>query len=97
MPHFNKKMLSFFVTTKCNLCCRYCYNADERRSISEQTIDLNFAKTGIDWYFTHYPYRHIRFYGPGEPTQAFEEMKNMRSKNLIGRTEEISLLEDSNG
>lgn len=29
MPHCNKKMISFFLTTKCNLCCRYCYNAKE--------------------------------------------------------------------
>lgn len=79
MPHCNKKMLSFFVTTKCNLCCRYCYNAEERHAITEQTMSLDFAKAGIDWYFTNTPYRHIRFYGPGEPTQAFDEMKVITS------------------
>lgn len=27
MPHINKQMASFFLTTKCNLRCVYCYNA----------------------------------------------------------------------
>ena len=79
MPHFNKKMASFFLTTRCNLCCRYCYNAKERSEIQESTISLEIAQAGIDWYFSHYPYRHIRFYGPGEPTQAFATMQSITS------------------
>lgn len=69
-------MLSFFLTTKCNLCCRYCYNAEERELV-EQTIDLEIAKHAIDWYFSSNSSRHIRFYGPGEPTQEFEKMKKI--------------------
>lgn len=77
MPHCNKKMISFFLTTKCNLCCRYCYNAEERNAIDEQTIPLEIAKAGIDWYFSTNESRHIRFYGPGEPTQEFDKMKKI--------------------
>lgn len=77
MPHCNKKMISFFLTTKCNLCCRYCYNAKERNAIEEQTIPMEIAKAGIDWYFQNNESRHIRFYGPGEPTQEFEKMKQI--------------------
>lgn len=77
MPHCNKKMLSFFLTTKCNLCCRYCYNAQERNSIEEQTIPLDIAKAAVDWYFADNESRHIRFYGPGEPTQEFSKMKEI--------------------
>lgn len=77
MSHCNKKMISFFITTKCNLCCRYCYNAQERNAIKEYTISLDFAKSGIDWYFANNESRHIRFYGPGEPTQEFEIMKEI--------------------
>ncbi len=77
MPHCNKKMMSFFLTTKCNLCCRYCYNAKERNAIKEQTIPLEIAIAGIDWYFANNESRHIRFYGPGEPTQEFEKMKQI--------------------
>lgn len=75
MPHCNKKMISFFITTKCNLCCRYCYNAKERNEIKEQSIPVEIAKAGIDWYFSNNKSRHIRFYGPGEPTQEFEKIK----------------------
>ena len=74
MPHVNKKMISFFLTTRCNLCCRYCYNANERNSIEERTLPLTIAKAGIDWYFEHNKSRHIRFYGPGEPTQEFDKL-----------------------
>lgn len=77
MSHCNKKMLSFFVTTKCNLCCRYCYNAQERNTIQEKTLSLEIAKAGIDWYFANNDSRHIRFYGPGEPTQEFEHLKEI--------------------
>lgn len=77
MSHCNKKMLSFFLTTKCNLCCRYCYNAKERNSIKEKTLSLEIAKAGIDWYFAKNDSRHIRFYGPGEPTQEFEKLKEI--------------------
>ena len=75
MPHCNKKMISFFVTTRCNLCCRYCYNAKERNEIKEQTISFEVAKAGIDWFFLNNGSRHIRFYGPGEPTQEFEILR----------------------
>ncbi|MDR3216807.1 MAG: radical SAM protein [Clostridiaceae bacterium] len=68
-------MISFFLTTKCNLCCRYCYNAHERAQIKEQTLPLEIAKAGIDWYFAGNDSRHIRFYGPGEPTQEFDKLK----------------------
>lgn len=77
MPHCNKKMLSFFLTTRCNLCCRYCYNAKERNEIKEYTIPLEIAKSGVDWYFSENESRHIRFYGPGEPTQEFERLKEI--------------------
>jgi len=77
MPHSDKKMISFFLTTDCNLCCVYCYNATERLQVASQKLDLEMAKAGIDWYFENNASRHIRFYGPGEPTQAFDEMKDI--------------------
>ncbi len=77
MPHCNKKMLSFFLTPRCNLCCRYCYNAAERAKIKEQTIPMHIAKAAIDWYFSTQDSRHIRFYGPGEPTQEFAKMQQI--------------------
>ena len=77
MPHCNKRMLSFFLTTKCNLCCVYCYNAKERAALEEKTLSLHIAKEGIDYFFQNFKSRHIRFYGPGEPTQEFGLMKDI--------------------
>lgn len=99
MPHCRKKMISFFLTTKCNLCCRYCYNAKERNEIDEQTIPLNIAKAGIDWYFSKNESRHIRFYGPGEPTQEFEKLKCITeyAKNHPNRGEDVTVEIQTNG
>lgn len=77
MPHCNKRMISFFLTTRCNLCCRYCYNAKERNNLEEKTLSFEIAKAGIDWYFANNESRHIRFYGPGEPTQEFETLRQI--------------------
>lgn len=77
MPHMNKQMASFFLTTKCNLKCVYCYNREKRTTLKEQTLSLDIAKAGLDYYFSNNSSRHIRFYGPGEPTQAFSVMKEI--------------------
>lgn len=77
MPHKDKQMASFFLTTKCNLRCEYCYNSKQRAAQDEQTLPEHIAKAGIDYFFSTYPSRHIRFYGPGEPTQEFELLKNI--------------------
>lgn len=77
MSHVNKQMVSFFLTTKCNLRCIYCYNCKERTDEKVQTLPLYIAKAGIDYFFRTNSSRHIRFYGPGEPTQAFNLMKEI--------------------
>lgn len=70
-------MASFFLTTKCNLRCVYCYNSKERMSYKQQSLPLEIAKAGVDYFFANNSSRHIRFYGPGEPTQEFELMKSI--------------------
>lgn len=99
MPHCNKKMISFFLTTKCNLCCIYCYNAKERSKIEEQTIPIEIAKAGIDWYFSTNDSRHIRFYGPGEPTQEFEKLKEITeyAKSHKNRGKDVTVEIQTNG
>lgn len=99
MPHCNKKMLSFFLTTKCNLCCRYCYNAQERNAIKEQTIPTYIANAAIDWYFENNDSRHIRFYGPGEPTQEFEKMQliTQYAKKHPNNGEQVTVEIQTNG
>lgn len=92
-------MLSFFLTTKCNLCCRYCYNAKERNAIEEQTIPLEVALASVDWYFETNESLHIRFYGPGEPTQEFEKMKQISeyAKNHPNGGERVTVEIQTNG
>lgn len=79
MPHIEKQMASFFLTTKCNLRCIYCYNCKERAGSEEQSLPLHIAKAGVDYFFSHNKSRHIRFYGPGEPTCEFSLMKDIVS------------------
>jgi radical SAM protein with 4Fe4S-binding SPASM domain len=99
MPHCEKKMISFFLTTKCNLCCRYCYNVNERKMMKESTLSIEIAKHGIDWYFENNESRHIRFYGPGEPTQAFEEMAAITeyAKQHANRGRDVTVEIQTNG
>lgn len=77
MPHVNKQMASFFLTTKCNLRCTYCYNCKTRLHTSGQSLPLYIAKAGVDYFFKTSSSRHIRFYGPGEPTQEFDLMRSI--------------------
>ncbi len=77
LPHCNKQMISFFLTTKCRLRCTYCYNQEQREKLEEKSLSLEIAKAGIDDYFVNNRSRHIRFYGPGEPTEEFELMKQI--------------------
>jgi uncharacterized protein len=43
----------------------------------EQTLSFEIAKAGINFFFSGNVSRHIRFYGPGEPTQEIELMKRI--------------------
>jgi radical SAM protein with 4Fe4S-binding SPASM domain len=70
-------MISFFITTRCNLSCLYCYtnkNAGEHR---HQTLDLEFAKAGIDDYYKSSTHHHVRFFGAGEPTEELDLIKEI--------------------
>lgn len=91
MPHYNKQMASFFMTTKCNLRCIYCYNSKERNQCDEQSISFEMAKAGVDYFYATNNSRHIRFYGPGEPTQEFKTLKLIveyaKSKDIHTTTE----------
>ncbi len=45
MAHVRKQMISFFMTTKCNLDCIYCYTPKYKQIKPEdQSIDLDFAR-----------------------------------------------------
>jgi len=90
-------MASFFLTTKCDLRCSYCYNSEERATIEEQSLPLHIAKAGIDHFFYTNKSRHIRFYGPGEPTQEFKLMKDIVNYARESSQEQLTVEIQTNG
>lgn len=79
MGHCQKRVLSFFVTTRCNLTCHYCFVRGRR---SNEVIDRRFAELGIRRFAGEEGYTDIRFSGAGEPTCAFDAMMNIYSSAL---------------
>lgn len=77
MSHCKKEMISFFLTTRCNLDCIYCYANKNDNSHTCQTLDYEFAKVGIDDYYKTGFAHHIRFFGAGEPTVELALMQKI--------------------
>ena len=86
MAHFRKDMITFMMGNKCNLSCTYCLadkikdddnvKETERKKVNKK-IDVVFAKKAIDDFFESTDSRWIRFYGMGEPTLNFKEIKEI--------------------
>ncbi|MCD8150798.1 MAG: radical SAM protein [Clostridiales bacterium] len=99
MGHCRKRMLSFFITTGCNLACDYCYvdndTIDEQGRVirKNQTIDLEFAYDAIDYFLNNGVPSHLRFFGPGEPTVRIDVIKAIidyaKSKSGLNVTTEL--------
>jgi radical SAM protein with 4Fe4S-binding SPASM domain len=85
MGHSSKQMITLFTSAVCNLNCGYCY-APREKTIREdhKKINVDFARLAIRDYFEQTQNYYIRFFGAGEPTIAFDEMKAIHefSKNL---------------
>ena len=103
MGHCRKKMLSFFITTDCNLACDYCYiNKDEcfdNNTIitKNETIDINFAKAGFDYFYAQGIPSHLRFFGPGEPTMRIDIIKEIIDYAREKSDKEVTLEIQTNG
>jgi len=103
LGHCRKKMISFFVTTDCNLACDYCYVNTYSCDIvgktlkKNQTIDLNFAIAGLKFFLDQGIPPHLRFFGPGEPTMRINVIKNIvdYARKMVGNN--ISLEIQTNG
>lgn len=74
MPYCHKKCLSFLLTTRCNLACKYCYG---NRKIEYRKLDIDFAKCAIDEFVGKGTTDIIRFFADGEPTTEPELMKEI--------------------
>ncbi len=77
MSHIKKEMISFYLTTRCNLDCIYCYTNKNSNTHTHQTLDFEFAKVGIDDYYKTGFAHHVRFFGAGEPTVELALMKKI--------------------
>lgn len=95
MSHAKKEMLSFFVTTKCNLDCEYCYT--NKKKHGHQSIPLKFAKLGIDSYLEKGGKRHLRFFGAGEPTVEFNLLRDIHDYAANKRDSGLSFEIQTNG
>lgn len=76
MGHWRKSMITFMLTTECNLSCGYCYSPKLNSTVLEtdKVIDIDFAKAGLEDYFSNTDSRAIRFFSAGEPTMAFDHL-----------------------
>lgn len=75
MGHFRKHAISFFVSSKCNLACVYCYIPKRGKIDDEDTvIDMDFAIAGMKEYFSWAEKPSIRFFSSGEATMEFDRM-----------------------
>lgn len=79
MSHNKKEMISFFLTTRCQLDCIYCYTNKNSNSHAQQTLNYEFAKAGIDDYYETGLAHHVRFFGAGEPTMELKLMQRILS------------------
>lgn len=95
MSHYNKEMVSFYVTTKCNLDCKYCYTNKE--NYPEQKIDIEFAKCLLDDYFKTKYKKVVRFFAAGEPTMNLKAIKAILDYAYLITDEEIKVEIQTNG
>jgi len=74
LPYCNKRIISFLLTSRCNMACKYCYGA---RKADYNKLDLDFAKCGVDEYVATGVVNGIRFFGDGEPTTEPDLIKQI--------------------
>jgi len=76
MKHPDKAAVTVNPTNRCNLRCRYCMAASEQEQASPIEIPIRFARKGIEDALRGYPTgltpTVLRFFSPGEPTQAMD-------------------------
>ena len=86
MGFLRKEQITFFLTTRCNLQCRYCYMPKIGQGLGQMLLDLQFARAGLVDFFRSSKSRTIRFFAPGEPTLAYDRMVEIWqiAKSLAG-------------
>jgi len=94
MGHFRKQMITFLVSSRCDLECEYCYVPKMGKLPPEhEAIDLEFAISGMKDFFNQNSSRAIRFFGAGEPTTEFDLMKEIKDEahKIAGKELKVEL------
>lgn len=77
MGHYRKNAITFFINEVCNMQCVYCTVRSTVAQKKPRTIDLDFARRGIDDFFRDTDSRALRLFSNGEPTLEFGVMKEI--------------------
>lgn len=77
MGHYRKNVITFFINEVCNMQCVYCTVRSNSARKKPRTIDLDFARAGIDDFFRDTDSRALRLFSNGEPTLEFATMKEI--------------------
>lgn len=86
--------LTLFLTSECNLACRYCYAGGGE---DKYRMSMNIARDAIDLLFLNAAklrakHVHLGFHGGGEPTVRFKQLKDLVDyAQQLSRNREISL------
>ncbi len=93
MGHVRKQMISILNSARCQLECPYCYVPKLKVRKEHEAIDIEFVIVAMKDFFSINSSRTIRFFGAGEPVNAFEEMKEIRNQayKLAGNTLKVEL------
>jgi len=94
---WHKEQITILLTTACNLNCFYCYMPKLTVQKEDRVIDTDFARVGIKDYFETGGRKSVRFFSPGEPTMAFDKMREIAdyARELAGKELVIEL--ETNG
>lgn len=98
MAHIRKQQICFFLTSKCNLKCKYCCTLKTDVVKKEhQALSFSFAKRAIDDFFRDFPSKEIRFYGAGEPTLKFDLLREITKYARLRAGDKLKVELQTNG
>jgi uncharacterized protein len=78
---FNPVRVTLFLTTQCNLACKYCYAADGRPGL---VMKEEIGRAALDYVAANsklkgLTFLEVGFHGGGEPTMAWDELVALTS------------------
>jgi radical SAM protein with 4Fe4S-binding SPASM domain len=89
MGHFRKNCISFLMTDACSMRCKYCYLGNKKtipKGNNVGKIDVDFAKKGLEDFFSDTSSKNIRYFGEGEPTLEIDRMQEIQeyAESIMG-------------